>query len=54
MEEARSLQYSIDIAANVDKAEQDIQSLISQCGRLREEAVDIRVDADTDHAAESI
>lgn len=57
MDEARSLQYSIDVRANVEKAEQDIQNLISQCGRLRAEAagtVGISADADVEQAAENI
>lgn len=57
MDEARSLQYSIEVKTDVAKAEQDIQNLISQCGRLRTEAagrVDIEVDADTERATESI
>ena len=57
MDEARSLQYSIEVKTDIEKAEQDIQSLISQCGKLRAEAagrVDIEVGADTDGATESI
>ena len=57
MDEARSLQYSIDVKANVEKAEQDIQNLISQCGKLRAEAsgeIDISADVDTEQASENI
>lgn len=57
MDEARSLQYSIEVKTNIEKAEQDIQSLISQCGKLRAEAsggIDINADVDIDEAAENI
>ena len=57
MDEARSLQYSIDVKANVEKAEQDIQNLIGQCGKLRAEVSGtfiISVGADTEEAEENI
>lgn len=57
MDEARSLQYSIEVKTNIEKAEQDIQSLISQCGKLRAEAsggIDINADVDIGEAAENI
>ena len=57
MDEARSLQYSIDVKANVEKAEQDIQNLIGQCGKLRTEVsgtLIISVGADTEEAEENI
>jgi len=57
VEEARSLQYSINVKANVASAEQDIQNLIGQCGRLRAAAsgdIDINVGANTAQALESI
>ena len=57
MDEARSLQYSIDVKANVAKAEQDIQNLIGQCGKLRTEVsgtLIISAGADTEEAEENI
>lgn len=55
MKEARSLQYSINVRANVKTAERDIQNLISQCGRLRSEAAGvIGVEADTERAQDDI
>ena len=57
MDEARSLQYSIDVKANVAKAEQDIQNLIGQCGKLRAEVsgtLIISAGADTEEAEENI
>lgn len=57
MDEARSLQYSIDVKANVEKAEQDIQNLIGQCGKLRAEVsgtLIISAGADTEEAEENI
>ncbi len=57
MDEARSLQYSIEVKTDIEKAEKDIQNLISQCGKLRAEAsggIDINADVDIDEAAENI
>ena len=51
MDEARSLRYSIEVKTDIEKAEKDIQNLISQCGKLRAEASG---GIDIDEAAENI
>ena len=57
MEEARSLQYSIGFKADITSAENNIQNLISQCGKLRAESsgcLNISADVDIGQAAGNI
>lgn len=57
MDEARSLQYSINVKADIAKAEEDIRNFVGSLGKLQSEAaggIDICVGADTIQAEESV
>lgn len=50
MNEARSLQYSINISANTGQAESNIRNLTSSLGSLEDNRANIKVSADTSSA----
>ena len=54
MDEARSLQYSINVTANTAQAEADIRSITSSLGDLQGSGSRITVDADTSQAESNL
>ncbi len=54
MEEARDLLFGITVSTFITEAEEDINHLLGMLGKLRAEAEDVGINADTEQASENV